>query len=131
MVKASFSPDGSQLCTAALDNSLRVFKLESEEEGKKQKLELQHTIEGPSGDIEFLEWHATGKVILTGGKDKAAWLFSGITGNYLQIFSGHSGELTAGCFTPDGKSVVTAGLDAKVKVWNPKTGVVRYTLEAK
>lgn len=68
----------------------------SEEEQKsgklpgKVKLELQHTIEGPSDDIEFLEWHNSGKVILTGGKDKAGWLFSAISGNYLQIFNGHS-----------------------------------------
>ncbi len=49
----------------------------------KLHLELLHTIEGPSGEIEFLQWHSSGKVIVTGGRDKAAWLFSAITGNYL------------------------------------------------
>lgn len=40
------------------------------------------------------------------------------------MFSGHSGPVTAGCFTPDGKTVLSAGGegDSSLRVWNPKTG---------
>jgi ribosome assembly protein SQT1 len=41
-----------------------------------------------------------------------------------QVFSGHSGPVTAGAFTPDGRAVVSAGgdNDCSLRVWNPKTG---------
>ena len=47
------------------------------------------------------------------------WL--AINGKPMNIFAGHGDALTAGCFTPDGKTIVTASADASVRVWNPKT----------
>lgn len=48
-----------------------------------------------------------------------------------QVFSGHSGPVTAGAFTPDGKHVVSAGgeNDCSLRVWNPKTGECSLTLQ--
>jgi WD40 repeat protein len=48
----------------------------------------------------------------------------------LQVFSGHSGPVTAGAFTPDGKLVVSAGgeNDCSLRVWNPKTGECTLTM---
>jgi ribosome assembly protein SQT1 len=42
----------------------------------------------------------------------------------VQVFSGHCGPVSAGCFTPDGKTVVSAGGegDSSLRLWNPKTG---------
>ena len=42
----------------------------------------------------------------------------------LQVFTGHSGPVRCGSFTPDGKQVVTGGGegDDSLKVWDPKTG---------
>ncbi len=40
------------------------------------------------------------------------------------MFSGHTGPVTAGAFTPDGKRIVSAGGegDASLRVWDPKNG---------
>lgn len=48
-----------------------------------------------------------------------------------QVFSGHSGVVTAGSFTPDGKALVTVGgeEDASLRVWNPKTGECAHTVQ--
>lgn len=48
----------------------------------------------------------------------------------LQVFSGHSGPVTCGGFTPDGKHVVTGGGegDASLRLWNPKTGECLLTV---
>jgi WD40 repeat protein len=42
----------------------------------------------------------------------------------LQVFTGHSGPVRCGRFTPDGKSVVTGGGegDESLKVWDPRNG---------
>lgn len=39
--------------------------------------------------------------------------------------------MSAGCFTPDGKEVVTVGGegDASLRVWSPKTGECSVTLQ--
>jgi len=49
----------------------------------------------------------------------------------VQVFSGHSGPVTAGSFTPDGKAVVSVGgeNDCSLRVWNPKTGECSLTLQ--
>lgn len=46
------------------------------------------------------------------------------------MFSGHSGPVTAGAFTPDGKLIVSAGgeNDCSLRVWNPKTGECSLTM---
>ena len=38
----------------------------------------------------------------------------------MGVFAGHSGAVTCGQFTLDGKKVVTAAEDGTTKVWNPK-----------
>lgn len=50
-----------------------------------------------------------------------------------QVFSGHSGPVTCGSFTPDGKGVVTGGGegDASLRLWNPKTGECTLTVQVR
>lgn len=49
----------------------------------------------------------------------------------LQVFSGHTGPVRCGSFTPDGKAVVTGGGegDATLKVWDPKAGTCTGTVQ--
>ena len=48
-----------------------------------------------------------------------------------QVFTGHSGAVTCGQFTPDGRLVVTAGgeNDCTIRVWDPKTGSCVHTTQ--
>ena len=86
-----------------------------------------HTLDGPSGDINFLAWHPKGDVLLAGSSDGTAWMWStppaaSPAATCMQVFAGHAGGVSAGLFTRDGKLVVTAGEDGSVRVWAPKTG---------
>lgn len=58
-------------------------------------------------------------------------LYDAVTNAVLQVFSGHSGPVTAGAFTPDGKLVVSVGgeNDCSLRVWNPKTGECTVQLQ--
>lgn len=49
----------------------------------------------------------------------------------MNVFNGHSGPVTSGMFTPDGKKIVTVSEDASLIVWDPKTAsaVHRITSE--
>ena len=48
-----------------------------------------------------------------------------------QVFTGHSGAVTCGQFTPDGRLVVTGGgeNDCTLRVWDPKTGSCVHTTQ--
>jgi ribosome assembly protein SQT1 len=61
------------------------------------------------------------------GLTDSVWLCRTCT--CVQVFSGHSGPVTAGAFTPDGKSVVSVSEDCSLRVWNPKTGDCSLTLQ--
>ena len=47
------------------------------------------------------------------------------------MFSGHTGPVRCGQFTPDGKAVVTCGGegDATLKMWDPKSGSCTGTVQ--
>lgn len=49
----------------------------------------------------------------------------------VQVFTGHSGPLTCGQFTPDGRAVVTGGGegDCTLRVWDPKSGACVHTIQ--
>jgi len=46
----------------------------------------------------------------------------------MNVFNGHSGPVTSGMFTPDGKRIVTVSEDASLIVWDPKTATVVHRL---
>jgi WD40 repeat protein len=56
-----------------MNNILRIWSSET--------LELKHAIEdGPTDDLNFLEWHPKGNVFITGGKDLLIWMYNGGNG---------------------------------------------------
>lgn len=88
---------------------------------------LDQVLEGPS-DVEFLSFHPRGGTVLLAGSiaDGTVWMYHLPSKSCLQVFVGHEGGVTAGSFTPDGKSAVSAGRDGTLRVWAPKTGMSRH-----
>lgn len=46
----------------------------------------------------------------------------------MNIFNGHAAPVTAGCFTPDGKKIVTVSEDTSLIVFDPKSAGAIYRL---
>ncbi|KAL3763426.1 hypothetical protein ACHAWU_001999 [Discostella pseudostelligera] len=84
-------------------------------------------LEGPS-DVEFLTFHPKGGTVLLAGSigDGTIWMYHIPSKSCLQVFVGHTGGVTSGAFTPDGKWVVSVGQDGTCRVWAPKTGVSKH-----
>jgi WD40 repeat protein len=85
--------------------------------------ERLHELEGP-GDVEWMQWHPRGNVLLAGSSDSTVWMWSvaRAAAQALQVFAGHDGSVTCGTFSSSGKTVLTGSEDSTVRVWNPKTG---------
>src|SRR5205807_24592 len=68
---------------------------------------LMHTV-ALSGD---------GKRVLTGSWDQTALLWDAGSGKPLQIFTGHSGNVTCAVFGPNDGFVATSSVDGTVRIW--------------
>jgi WD40 repeat protein len=86
-------------------------------------------LEGPT-DVEWLCFHPKGGTVLLAGSaaDGTIWMFHIPMNKCLQVFVGHESAVTAGSFSPDGKSAVTASSDGTVRIWAPRTGMSKATL---
>ena len=69
---------------------------------------LLHSLEGPGGEISFLQWHPRGNALLAGASDGSAWLWAveRAEARFLQVFTCDS-AVTCGSFSLSGKSVLT------------------------
>jgi WD40 repeat protein len=108
---------------------------------------LIQTLEGPE-DIEWAEWHSKGNAVLAGSRDGTIWMWMAHNGQCVQVFTGrklfrmyvfwevyhfvlagHNGGVSTGCFSRDGKNVISGGDDGTVRVWAPKTGACKHVFE--
>ena len=113
MTTCKFSFDGTRLCTASLDATLKIWKTQS-------PFELMGTLEGPQDEIHFVQWHQKGNVVLCGSEDGSMWMYDGSKCEYMNTFTGHHGGVRAGGFTSDGKCIYSAGVDGTIRLWQPK-----------
>jgi len=111
----SGKPQKSLLAVGSYDGAIVLYDADSGD--------LDHVLEGPS-DVEWTCFHPKGGTVLLAGSiaDGTIWMYHTPSKSCLQVFVGHEGGVTAGAFTPDGKSAVSAGQDGTCRVWHPRRG---------
>ncbi len=63
--------------------------------------------------------------------DGALRLWDVETGRVLASFEGHSDDVTAAAFSPDGRMLLSGGDDGEVKLWNAETGELVRTFDGR
>ncbi|KAK9765551.1 60S ribosomal subunit assembly or modification protein [Basidiobolus ranarum] len=122
ITSTGFSADGKYAATGGMDGRVKIWNIG---DGS-----LLNTFEGPD-EVVWMDWHPAGPVILAGASDGTVWMWQVITGVCMNVFVGHTGPVTCGRFTHDGKKIVTASEDCSLIVWDPKTAsaLVKITSE--
>ena len=63
------------------------------------------------------------------GSPQGIVLIDPATGDIHSVLAGHNAGVNALAFSPDGKTLATAGADRTIKFWNVKDGKERATLD--
>ena len=112
-----FSSDGTLAATGAYSGKILVWDAATRA--------LLRTLEGPE-DVEWMDWHPKGNLLLAGSKDTTIWMWLAATGDCIKVFTGHEDGVTCGGFTSDGKLIVSGSSDGSVRVWGPKLGICKH-----
>lgn len=163
IVSGGFSASGEYIATGGLDGKVRIWKLHPSPSSSSAKdkeeaatfaprphddairnesdwgrCEFVTNIDGPD-EITWLAWHPKGNVIAAGASDSTVWMWNIPLGNVMNVFSGHTGPVTCGRWTHDGKKLITASEDGTLLVWDPRNasalsklqpGDARFNLES-
>jgi len=117
VMTCAFSPSGKKVACGGLDNICSIYNLDSKEQPIKVGRELAaHT--GYLSCCRFLG--KEGSRILTSSGDMTCMLWEVESGNCLQEFSDHSGDVMSISVKPGGEPdiFVSGACDATAKVWD-------------
>ncbi|KAF8817939.1 WD domain, G-beta repeat-containing protein [Cardiosporidium cionae] len=124
----AYSNDGLYLAAGCCDASLRIYKVDPSDNSQSNAYHLLHNLYGPSGDIEWIQWHPKGPGLVAGSADSTVWMWWVPNGRMMRIFSGHGSRVTCGSFTFDGKGLCTASDDGCIIIWSAATGKMMHKL---
>jgi ribosome assembly protein SQT1 len=121
VVDVKFNVAGTLLASAGMDGLVKVWTVADGAEAK--------TLDGPTEDITWVQWHPKGDIVLAGSSDMSVWMWNAGTGDSMMVFSGHTDSVTCGSFSEDGRLVMTGSADGSARVWNPKDGNCVVTMQ--
>jgi WD40 repeat protein len=108
----AYSPDGSQLASAELGNTVHIWDVASGE-----MLQEMSQPGLPNDYISSVAFSPDGKLLAAGSSRATVTLWDPATGQLVRTFTGHVRAVTGVAFSPDGRWLASGGLDATVRLW--------------
>jgi eukaryotic-like serine/threonine-protein kinase len=111
----AFNPKGGTVLTGGHGPEVKAKVWDAVTGGLSRSLE-----HGPW--VKAAAWAPDGKLVLTGGFDKTAWLWDAATGQRLEPPLRHDGWVEAVAFSPDGRTALTGSADGSARLWHTASG---------
>ncbi|MEL6702724.1 MAG: WD40 repeat domain-containing protein [Bacteroidota bacterium] len=108
-----FSPDGTQLVTAASDRTLRVYDAATGA--------LVQTLPGHDDYVVHVAWLADGQGLASASYDGTVKLWDLATGELTRTLRGHTGTLFYVDASPDGTRLASTATEGELIVWDLTT----------
>jgi len=145
VTSARFSPDGMRIITTAFDNTARVWNattgdllitLRGPGEGNSSEYfysDWYRFIPTPyklSGDIFNADFGPDGqRIFMSSWASSAVRVWDANTGQFIADFQGHRNGILNARFSANGRSLITASLDATAQVWDLASKDLAWRLE--
>lgn len=118
-----FSPDCTKLVAGMPQNTIRIWNIETNEEGP--------ALTGHESEIYSLDY--VNDLIVSGSGDRKIRLWDARSGRCENIFGSESGGpsdgVTSVALSPDGRLLAAASLDKIVRIWDTETSQILDRLE--
>ncbi len=116
----AFHPDGGRVATVGGDGFVRVWTLpESGPPTPAAKFEppSRGGLASAATPLSAVAYSADGRLIAFAGADAITRVWDAQSGSEVRGFRGHSDWVTSVAFTPDGKGVLSAGVDKAARLF--------------
>jgi len=118
VLTAAFSPNGKRLATIGNDGMTIVWDGTTGQE----LLRLPGTTKpGDAFSAQRLAYNPDGQRLAV-ADDNLVKIYDAASGDLILTLSGHSAEVWAVAFSPDGKRLASGAADASVRIWDAATG---------
>jgi len=117
-----FSPDCQRVVSASMDGTMRLWDVKN---GSQIALLI-----APPNRVQNLEFSPKeGKSILTCSHNRSLKLWNTEDGEELMTLHGHTNDIQACIFSPDGKQILSASSDQTLRLWDTESGHFLDSLE--
>ena len=122
-VKAyAFSPDGRRVLTGAVDDTLRLWEIET---GR-----CVRTLRGHTSEVWSLAWSVDQRRALSGSDDHTLRLWDVETGSCLRVLEGHKRDVRGPvAWSSDQRRALSGSFDDTIRLWDVETGSCLRVLE--
>jgi WD40 repeat protein/beta-lactamase regulating signal transducer with metallopeptidase domain len=107
----AFAPGGKVLASGSADHTIKLWSAETHFE--------KATLTGHEGTVGTLMFSAEG-LLASGSEDNTVRLWDA-AGTAKAVLKGHNNKVTAVRFSPQGRYLVTVGMDATLRLWDVTT----------
>jgi|GEM_PF-2833730 len=114
VVSVAISSDRQTIVSAALDNTIRIWDLQTGQELR--------VLRGSSSLFYCLALSPDGQIIVSGSRDNTLRVWDFETGQELYHLKGHRREVDSLAISPDSQTIVSGSRDKTIRVWNLPTG---------
>lgn len=127
----SFDPTSKYIALSCTDGLVYVYSLEDDEPELVRKVDgLIRTVETDDEVSAKVEWHPDGRAFAAPTATRDIQVMSRNDWGMQRLFSnGHTGDVTALAWSPNGAMLASAGKDRKILLWETKTQAVIATYD--